>query len=277
MLRNIVRFMTLAVAMLVFSQAIFAQEEKEIRLDSSYGRGGTLVINRAGNYRLSDDVTVRSGDGIVINASNVSLNLNGNFVRTLSAGTGRGIFINGVSGVSVKNGKVGQFNSNVMISGAVNVVVEGLQIVGGGLAPNNGPTEIGVQIVNSRSVGIGHNNISSVNLGVFVRGGRSSGNRIFNNMIAGGGNPANNLLGICYNPAAGGGDAGPRGDNIYNNHVVRFGYAFAISSGTMHNVFNENVTSSFNGAFREPETLVENGGTNVSDGNLATIVPAEML
>ncbi len=257
----------------VISDTALAQEEKEISL----GRNRTIEINRSGNYRLSNDVSVESGDGIVITASNVSLNLNGNTVQTWAAGTGRGIFINGAKGVSVKNGKVSGFNSNVMINNAVNVNVESLQIVGHGLAPNNGPSEIGLLIVNSRSVLFSRNNISSVNLGVFVRGGNSAGNRIFENVIVGGGNPAHNLLGICYNPAAGGGTNGPRGDNIYNNHIARFGYAIAISAGSLHNVFNENVLASFNGGFREPEALTQNGGTNVSEGNIQTTIPADVL
>jgi hypothetical protein len=163
-----------------------------------------------------------------------------------------------------------------MVTNSENVAVESLQIIGAGLPPANGPAEIGVQIVNSRSVSISRNTISSVNLGIFVRGGASSANRIFENMVAGGANPANNLLGICYNPAPGA-PGGPRGDNIYNNHIVRFGYAIAISADSRHNVFNENVLSSFIGGFREPEALTQNGGTNVSDGNLETTLPAEVM
>lgn len=273
MFRKLLPILAIAMFAAAFSETVSAQEEKEISL----GRNRTIEINRAGNYRLSDDVSVTSGDGIVITASNVSLNLNGNTVKTSTAGTGRGIFINGVSGVSVKNGKVSGFNSNVMIMNATNVNVESLQIVGRGLAPNNGPSEIGVLIVNGRSVFFSRNNISSVNLGVFVRGGNSAGNRIFENVIVGGGNPANNLLGICYNPAAVGGTNGPRGDNIYNNHIARFNYAIAISAGSLHNIFNENTLASFTGGFREPGALTQNGGTNVSEGNIEITIPADVL
>jgi hypothetical protein len=273
MFRKFLPILAIAMFVAAFSETVSAQEEKEISLS----RNRTIEISRAGNYRLSDDVSVTSGDGIVITASNVSLNLNGNTVKTSTAGTGRGIFINGGSGVSVKNGKVSGFNLNVMIMNATNVNVESLQIVGRGLAPNNGPSEIGLLIVNSRSVFFSRNNISSVNLGVFVRGGNSAGNRIFENVIVGGGNPANNLLGICYNPAANGGTNGPRGDNIYNNHIARFNYAIAISAGSLHNVFNENILASFTGGFREPEALTQNGGTNVSEGNIETTIPADLL
>ncbi len=273
MFKKLFQIIAIAMFAVVISDTVLAQEEKEISL----GRNRTIEINRSGNYRLSNDVWVESGDGIVITASNVSLNLNGNTVQTGAAGTGRGIFINSARGVSVKNGKVGGFNSNVMVTNSVNVNVESLQIVGRGLAPNNGPSEVGVQIVNSRSVFFSHNNISSVNLGVFVRGGNSAGNRIFENVIVGGGNPANNLLGICYNPAPNTGTNGPRGDNIYNNHIARFNYAIAISAGSLYNIFNENTLSSFTGGFREPGALTQNGGTNVSEGNLETIIPPDVL
>ncbi len=278
MFKKMFQIIAVAIFAVGFSQMVLAQDEKEIRLESVSGnRNRTIEINRSGNYRLSDDVAVRTGDGIVISASNVTLNLNGNAVTTSAPGTGRGIFINGASGVAVRNGKVSGFNSNVMVLNSTNVNVESLQIVGGGLAPNNGPTEIGVNIVGGRAVFVSRNNITSVNLGIFVRGGNSAGNRIFENILVGSGNPANNLLGICYNPAPNAGTNGPRGDNIYNNHIARFNYAIAISANSLHNIFNENTLASFSGGFREPGTLTQNGGTNVSDGNIETTIPADVL
>jgi hypothetical protein len=277
MFRKTLQIFAVAVLAAFFSPAVLAQDEKEIQLESSNGRNRRIEITRSGVYRLSNNVSVHGGDGIIITASNVTLNLNGYAVTTSASGTGRGIVISGTSGVQVKNGKVGSFNSNVMITNSINVNAESLQIVGHGLAPNNGPSEIGVQIVNSRSVSINDNNISSVNLGVFVRGGGSTGNRIFKNIIVGGAVPANNLLGICYNPAENAGLPGPRGDNIYNNHIARFDYAVAISPGSIYNVFNENVLASFTRGFREPEALTTNGGTNVSEDNLEVVLPATVL
>lgn len=277
--KTVFQFAAFMILAATFTTVAFSQEEKtakETNLSFSSGNR-TINITRPGAYRLNDDVNVRNGNGIVITASNVSLNLNGYSVTTDSGGTGRGIAIAHASGVSVRNGKVGGFNANVMINNSTNVVVESLQIVGRGLAPNNGPTEIGVLIINGRSVAINRNNISSVNLGVFVRGANATGNRIFENVIVGGAIPANNLLGICYNPAEGAGDGGPRGDNIYNNLITRFGYAVAVSSGSISNIFNENNLASFIGNFREPEAFVEGGGTNISDGNLEVLIPATTL
>lgn len=151
------------------------------------------------------------------------------------------------------------------------------KITGLGLAPNNGPSEIGVLIVNGRAVSFNDKVISSVNLGIFVRGGASTGNRIFENIVVGGANPAHNLLGICYNPTAGASTEGPRGDNIYNNVITRFGYAIAVSSGSVSNIFNENNLASFIGNFREPQFFVNGGGTNVDEGNIGVLIPSTVL
>lgn len=237
----------------------------------------SVTISRPGVYTLARDIHVQSGDAITIAASGVVLDLDGHQLLTGAAGTGRGVFISGVTGVVVKNGRIGGFRSNVMIANSVNVTIADLQITGAGLAPSGGPSEIGVQIINSRAAVIRHNTITSTNLGIFARGGGSTGNRIFENTLVGSAIPANNLLGICYNPAEGQGTEGPRGDVIYNNHIARFGYAIAISSGTTGNIFRENTLASFNGGFRELEALKQNGGTNVAEGNLETMIPASIL
>ena len=279
MKQKVLNLLAMIGVLAALSAAVVAQndvKDNEVSLNW-HGSNRTLNITRPGSYRLSDDIDVNNGDGIVISASNVSLNLNGYSVGTGRAGTGRGIFISNVSGVSVRNGKVGGFNSNVMIMGATNVVVEGLQITGDGLAPAGGPTEIGVNIVNGRAVTLNKNVITSVNLGIFVRGGSSTGNRIFENVIVGGATPGNNLLGICYNPAANAGPEGPRGDNIYNNVITRFGFAIAVSEGSIHNIFNENNLASFNGGFREPGAFTAGGGTNLSEGNLSVTIPTTVL
>jgi hypothetical protein len=239
-----------------------------------------VTISRPGVYTLARDIHVQSGDAITITASGVMLDLNGHQLLTGSPGTGRGVFINGVTGVSVKNGRVGAFRSNVMIVNSVNVTVTDLLITGAGLAPAaGGPSEIGVQIVNSRGAVIYSNTVTSTNLGIFVRGGNATGNRIFENTLVGGAVPTNNLLGICYNPADGQSDdaPGPRGDLVYNNHIARFGYAIAISAGTIGNIFRENTLSSFIRGFRELDALTQNGGANVAEENLETTIPATIL
>jgi Periplasmic copper-binding protein (NosD) len=276
-MKNTIKLMMAIALVIASSQLVFAQDEKATEISSSQSTNRGVTISRSGYYRLGDDINVASGNAVTITASNVTLDLGGNTISTNAAGTGSGIFVNGASGVEVRNGKVGGFNANVNITSGVNVRIRNLQIVGRGLAPNNGPTEIGVLLIQTRGAYIENNTISSVNLGIFVRGGNSTGNRIFENVVVGGANPANNLLGICYNPAAGAGTAGPRGDNIYNNHITRFGFAIAISAESISNIFNENVLASFTAGIREPGTLTTGGGTNISEGNLMTTIPATVL
>lgn len=240
------------------------------------------TINRPGTYKLWDTQRVNSGDGIIITASNVTLDLNGQTLSAKTRGTGRGIVVQGAKGVTIKGGQVTGFNANVAVLDSQNVTVDGLKILGDGLAPNNGPTEIGLMLVNSYACDIMNNTVSSVNLGLFVRGERSTGNRLMKNVIVGGATAANNLLGICYNPAptpAGGtaNPAGPRGDSIYNNHIARFGFAIAVSQGSLSNMFNDNTLASFTGGFREPQFFSAQGGTNVEFDNTSVILPSTNL
>lgn len=273
--------MAVAVFTIGFGFAGDASAQKTEKVDgqeSSWRSSSrTLKITRPGNYRIFRSRTVRNGDGIVINASNVTLDLGGNTISTRSRGNGRGIVIDGGKNVTVKNGKVTGFALNVGTFGAENVAVEDLQITGDGLAPDGGPSEIGIMLVNTRASSIRNNSISSTNLGIFVRGGGSTGNRISENIITGGAVPSYNIFGICYNPAEGEGDAGPRGDNIFQNTITRFGFAVSVSTGSVYNTFRGNNLAGFNGAIRDTSVFTAEGGTNVSLGNVEQLLPADSL
>ncbi|MFN0107336.1 MAG: right-handed parallel beta-helix repeat-containing protein [Blastocatellia bacterium] len=242
----------------------------------------SLTISTPGVYKLKRDIWVRSGDAITVTTDDVTIDLDGHTVSTRTAHTGRGVFINGATGVKVVNGRISGFAANVMVMNSVNVKIENLQIAGGSFQPGlngDGPSEIGIALVNTRASVIKANTISSVNLGIFVRGNESTGNRIVDNTVVGGSVPANNLLGICYNPAAGEDAAtqGPRGDLIYNNHIARFGFAIAISAGSVNNIFRGNNLASFSGGFREANALTAGGGTNLSVANQETQIPVTTL
>lgn len=275
--KKLVRYLIALGMIATFASVEYAQESGATEMSAAWHGNRQIVISRPGLYRLRDDLRVRSGNAIMIRASNVTLDLGGNSVTTESPGAGSGVLVAGVSGVEVRNGKVGGFNVNLNAMNAENVRFRNLQVVGRGLAPNNGPTEIGVNLVQTRGAYVENNVITAVNLGIFVRGGFSTGNRIFENVITGGATPSSNLLGICYNPAPNAGTDGPRGDNIYNNHITRYGYAIAISAGSTHNVFNENILASFIGGFREPEVLTTGGGTNVAEDNIMVTIPPTVL
>jgi parallel beta-helix repeat protein len=262
-------FMLLIVA--AFSTLAFAD-------DSWGGKSGdrpivrSAVITEPGAYVLLRDIT--STEPIRILASGVTLDLNGHQLSASTKGAGIGIGVEGATGVTIKNGRVGGFMMNVRLMNSTNVTVSDLSIVGADLAPSGGPSEMGIVLLNARASFIKGNTISNVNLGIFVRGGGSTGNRIFENLVVGGPTQANSLLGICYNPAPTGGTAGPTGDLIYNNHIARFGYAIAISEFSRSNIFRDNTLASYVGGIRETQFLKGNGGTNVAADNIDVVIPA---
>ena len=224
-----------------------------------------VTLSKPGVYVLTKDIKVESGDAITIAVSGVTLDLNGHTVSTEKPATGRGIFVNGVKGTSIKNGKVGPFNMNVVAIDAENLTIEDLQIAGNNLAPNGGPVEIGIMLINTRGAKIKENTLTSVNLGIFIRGGGSGGNRISNNIITGGKTGANNLLGLCYNPGPGDDPNDPAmrptGDLITGNHIAR--YATAVAMGiSVGNILKENTLAFFTAAYGA-NTLV--GNTIVDD------------
>src|SRR5262249_43478346 len=141
------------------------------------------------------------------------LDLNGKVVQGPGGKMGTGIHIRGASGIHVSNGHVVNNAFGVIVESSDNVVLTGLQIRGEGLPVIAPPPETAIMVLQSRNVLVSGNNIYNTGLGIFVRGGRSSGNQIVRNTVTGG---ANAILGICYNPAPG--DAqGPRGDLVANN------------------------------------------------------------
>ncbi len=272
--KTITRKLTISLFMLL---TVAALSTHAVADDGWGGRSGdrpivrSTVITEPGSYTLLRDIT--SSEPIRILASGVTLDLNGHQLAASTRGAGVGIGVEGATGVTIKNGRVGGFQMNVRLMNSTNVTVSGLSIVGADLAPSGGPSEMGIVLINARASFIKGNTISAVNLGIFVRGGVSSGNRIFENLVVGGPTPANSLLGICYNPAPTGGTAGPSGDLIYNNHLARFGYAIAISEFSISNIFSENTMASYIGGIRETQFLKGNGGTNVSEGNIDVIIP----
>lgn len=233
-----------------------------------------IVLNRPGVFVLPRDLNVRSGDAILVTSDGVTIDLNGHSVSTRSPGAGRGIVVRGARGVVVKNGRVGAFQTNVSGEDTENLTLESLQILGAGLAPAGGPSEIGISLVNSRAALVRNNTISSVNLGLIVRGAASGGNRVIGNSVVGGTVAGNNLLGMCWNPLAGGAatDPGPSGDLASGNHISQYQNGFSASAGSRSIVFKDNVISFFAAAFTE-RTFSTPENHNVSSGNIENPIP----
>ncbi len=206
---------------------------------------GTGMIDMPGTYVLQSDRRAFTNDraAITITASDVTLDLNGQALTGPGGKLGVGIRITGARGVRVSNGIISNTAFGVIVMNSANVVLTNLLIRGEGLPVTSPPPETGVMIVQSRNVVVEHNSIYNAGLGIFVRGGMSSGNRIANNTLSA---ATNGIFGICYNPADG--DAnGPVGDLVYGNSISGFGVGIQASATSRYNVFKEN-TVFFNGS-----------------------------
>jgi hypothetical protein len=249
-------------AILVACGAASAQSPQAVTAAATRTLHRPTTITRPGLYTVGSELAVGAGEtAIVVRADDVTLDLGG---RTLSGPGGPGsigVEIRGASNVTVHNGSLVGFGIGVMLTDAVNVVVEDLQIHAtdaGGAPPD---VEIGILLVDSRGVAIVGNVITEVFLGVFVRGGGSGGNRIAGNTITGG---ENGQLAICYNPAPTGGAAGPAGDLVYGNLVSRFNVGIALSTESRANVIRENSLATFEAGIDEAvpgSNLIENNAT----------------
>lgn len=225
---------------------------------------GLGVIDTPGHYTLNRELSSRSGvDAILITASNVTLDLNGQSVIGPGGKAGTGIRIRGARGVKVMNGHLSNFAFGVIVENSDNVVLTGLQIRGEGLPVTAPPPETGIMIVQSRNVIVTENALFNVGLGVFVRGGRSYGNRIAENTLTGG---TNGILGICYNPADGD-PMGPRSDFIYGNQIVNFNIGIQFSPTSRANIAKENTI-----AYRVAAFDIQND-TNIDLDNTTVMFP----
>jgi parallel beta-helix repeat protein len=200
-------------------------------------QGNTTTIDEPGTYVLARDLDVFTDRvGIEITASGVSLDLGGHQIKGPGGKLGTGIRVTGAQSVSVSNGRLTNFAFGAVVNASGNVVLRGLQITGQGLPVLAPPPEVGIMIVQSRSVTVEDNSIYNTGLGIFVRGSMSWGNRIVHNNVTAG---TNGILGICYNPAPTD-PGGPRGDLVYANHVVGFGTGIQLSATSVANIVTGN-------------------------------------
>ncbi|MBI1358514.1 MAG: hypothetical protein GC160_29610 [Acidobacteria bacterium] len=205
------------------------------------GNSGTLVVprdrvlNESGHYVLNRNLMLGANDvaaGLTISADDVTLDLNGFSVIGPGQMMGVGILVDGAKGVTIRNGKVGDFHFNIQIQNSMSVTVEGLQIRGQGILPPAPPPETGVMIIQSTNVVVRGNSIVNTGLGIFVRGGKSRANRIEGNTVS---SNTGGLLGICYNPAPDD-PMGPRGNLVADNLVSGFNIGIQMKDVAMNNV-----------------------------------------
>jgi hypothetical protein len=220
------------------------------------------TIDQPGSYILPNDLTVAPGrgPGILVTASGVDLDLAGNNITGPGGIQGTGVMVRGAAGVTIRNGKFSQLAFGVVVDNSANVSVIGNHFRGEGLAPAAPPPETAVMIVQSRGVVVDSNLIYRAGLGIFVRGGRSGGNRISNNTIASG--PGVAALGICYNPAPGDPD-GPRGDLIQGNVITGYGISIQMSPTSVANIIKGNSLFFVNMAVDSPAANMDMDNSKV--------------
>ena len=215
-----------------------------------------MLIDKPGAYALDHDIMVAGGDAIMITASGVTLDLGGHNVGVATPGQGRGIVVLGAKGVRVSNGRVGPFGVDVLLDGSENVTVEGLQILGANLAPlpdgkqNAGDpratgggnfVEVGFLLANARAAVVRNNTLTSLDIGIFNRGGGSTGCRFEGNTITGGPVAANNCIAMCFNGLPTEADPGPTACVIQGNHIGRYQFGFGWQGvGTFGNITRDN-------------------------------------
>ncbi len=220
----------------------------------------STTITESGFYRVSADFAA-TGDGIVIMADYVVLNLGSKTITGPGSKVGRGIVVDQAKHVCVYGGTLTNFGIGVNLNGSSHVWVRGITVLGAddeanppaGIAP-----QIGMMLVNSSHNYIFANSLYLTNLGLFVRGGGSYENGIFNNVVLGG---DRGLLAICYNPAMGEGPAGPMNDLVRHNLLARYGTGIQTSSESAANVFRRNSILYFGSAYEDFN------GTNVFEKN----------
>lgn len=99
------------------------------------GSTSSFEINQSGSYYLSGNITAAEGDqGIRVEASDVTIDLNGYTITSLGAGGGAGgIFAGGGATdgtLVIRNGKITNFNTGIALGSLVDeIIVEGVHCV----------------------------------------------------------------------------------------------------------------------------------------------------
>jgi hypothetical protein len=202
---------------------------------------GPTEITEPGQYRVTQDFSVspETGDGIVVRAGGVHLDLAGHTITGPGNKVGRGVVVEGVGDVIIEGGTLRTFGIGVALLGATSTTVREITVEGGDefADPPAVPPQIGVLLVNSARNTITETHVTGANLGYFVRGAGSYDNRLVRNAAVAG---THGLLGICYNPAMGEGPVGPSGDTVQRNSLDGFGGGIQASAGSENNRFVAN-------------------------------------
>lgn len=210
-----------------------------------------LVVTQ--DTTLTADVSSCQGDGIIIAADGVTLDLNGHTVSGFRTERSSGILADGVSNVTIVNGIVQSFEKGIRVQNANDVLVSGMQ--------SNVNRQSGIFVYNSGSVVLVANKMTSnttSGIDTLDSDVRLIGNRA----------ESNSLYGIAMT------GSGPLGkialiNNVSRGAGTRSGFLFAggFTGGTVTFKANRSLRHEGYGfQFAGPGQIVD-GGTNRARGN----------
>jgi parallel beta-helix repeat protein len=190
---------------------------------------------------LSNDLLACAGDGLVIGASGITVDLNGHLVQ--GTGLGAGVRNPGHHDVTIRNGTIRNFDSGVLISESQRNVVAGISF---------DQTELGgVQLSNADGSQVRNNQVSGFSGVAFHLTGGSSSNLVAGNAVVAGNGEAivveggsdNNRLG--GNALSGSSDSGIRVDfstatTVIGNRVAGGSDAAITMTGAPRSVVQSN-------------------------------------
>jgi parallel beta-helix repeat protein len=132
------------------------------------------VITRS--ITLSEDLLSCAGDGLVVGAGGITVDLNGHVVQ--GTGLGTGIRNSGHHDVTIRGGAIRNFDSGVLLSGTQRNTVAGISFDQSELG--------GVHLVNADGSQVRHNNVIGFGGAAFHLTGGSSSNVVAGNAVAAG-------------------------------------------------------------------------------------------
>ncbi|OLT23481.1 hypothetical protein BJF78_32245 [Pseudonocardia sp. CNS-139] len=138
--------------------------------------------------RVTNDLLDCQGDGLVVGAAGITLDLDGHVIDGVGLGTG--VLVNGFAAVTVTNGSVQEFDTGVGVTGASGALVSGValqfhQVAGVGLTDADGAVVRGSTLAEN-------------SLGVLLTGGTQDA-RVTGNTLTGNPGPGIRLEGVTGN------------------------------------------------------------------------------
>jgi parallel beta-helix repeat protein len=221
--------------------------------------GQTILVSTV----LDSNVGPCTGTGLIVAASNITLDLNGFTVSGGPAGEGGpGIQVSGRTGVTVKNGTVTQFDAGVSIEGGSGNTVTAMKVLDN--RSNFGDYGDGIIMFQSNSNKITNNQVRNNGpydgIGVL----RGAFNVIDGNQITDNNQSTTNTAGVRLENAG----FNASNDNVVTNNLVSNSGTFGIqvfAGGSRNQIrFNQVLNNTLDGI-----TVFAGGNNNVIEGNRA--------